>query len=801
MAPETAASVTKGELWSPSEGLSERVKKLRDEYFSYNDRGYFRNEVIPFISRRDNDALWSSYHWGVSPEIHITFPSFESTLQSLGRMVPLPDDFWNEPRVIRRAKFFAEVIRKHLPVKILDSELIVGAQFNAALSKTFNDEEYKEWRARERKWFKTYRKLDFFGVGNCGAVPGHIIPDYPRVLQEGFRGMAEYFRKLADSAKDENHKHFIEALIECIEAARDFAARYADEAEKLAAEEEDSTRKEELGKIAGICRKVPWEPPETLHEALQSLWFTHMLVMTAESYPGPGLSPGRVDQYLYPYYRADIEAGRIDPDAARELLSCWFIKHNYAYDFMGRVGTNQGINSGFGQLITIGGIGPDGEDASNELTRLLLDIIAEMNMLEPKPNVRLHRNTPDDLLDRVCDILAEAQGAPFLLNFDELSIEALRWQGLPEERLWNYAPVGCLENTLQGDDRSGTVDVNLNLAKPVELVMTGGRDIRFKIRLGSKTGSPTGFKSFSEFMDAYKKQLLACMDKLLECAIEADALRAEFEPTPYLSALVRGCAESGKDVTAGGSNHSFITVEGVGFATAVDSLAAVKKLVFDEGQVSMKELVRAVKKNFKGYEKLRQTLINRAPKYGNDDPEVDAIAKEINDFWTQEVFRRTSPATGRRFRAGYLSWNYWIIYATRVGATPDGRLRGRYLSNGICPSTGADRNGPTAVACSVNNVGLESAPNGASHTITLSPSMVRDAEHRKKLKAFLRGYAQKGGTALQVNIIDPDTLREAQKNPEDYRNLLVRVTGYNAYFVTLGKEIQDEVIARESHRM
>ena len=798
---ESASYAVKSELWAPSEKISDRVRKLRDEYFDYTNRAYFRNEVLPFLSKRKDDVVWSSYHWGVSPEIHITFASFESTLQSLGRLVPLPEGFWQKPLILRRAVFFAEVIRAHMPVKILDGELIVGSQFNAALSRTLNDSEQKQWRARERKWFKRYRKLDFFGIGNCGAVPGHIIPDYPRVLREGFRGMAAYFDNLRKTACDDAHKDFLTALITCVEAVRDFAARYAEEAEKLAASEKNPTRRDELNEIARICRKVPWAPAETLQEALQSLWFTHMLVMTAESYPGPGLSPGRVDQYLYPYYRADIEAGRISPEWARELLRCWFIKHNYAYDFMGRMGTNQGINSGFGQLITLGGIGPDGKDASNELTWLFLDVIEELNMLEPKPNVRLHRNTPEDLLDRICDIAAKAQGAPFLLNFDELSIEALRWQGLPEDRLWNYAPVGCLENTLQGDDRSGTVDVNLNLAKPIELALTGGRDMRYKLRLTPKTGDPKRFSSFSQFMDAYKAQLLHCMDLLLDSAVEADTLRAQFEPTPYLSALVGGCAEKGRDVTAGGANYSYITVEGVGFATAVDSLAAVKKLVFDEGRIPMKELVKAIKKNFKGYEKLRQTLINHAPKYGNDDPEADSIAKEINDFWTREVFRRYSPYTGRRFRAGYLSWNYWIIYATRTSATPDGRFRGRYLSNGICPVTGADRQGPTAVALSVNNVGLVTAPNGASHTITLSPSLVRDAEHRLKLKSFLRGYARKGGSALQLNIISPETLQDAQKNPEQYRNLLVRVTGYNAYFVTLGREIQDEIISRQSHSM
>ncbi len=231
----------------------------------------------------------------------------------------------------------------------------------------------------------------------------------------------------------------------------------------------------------------------TFAEALQALWFTHMLVMAAESYPGPGLSPGRIDQYLYPYYRHDLDEGRLTRDQARELLQCYWIKHNYAYDYQGRVGTNQGINSGFGQLITLGGIGPDGQDASNDLTRLMLDVIGEMNLLEPKPNVRLHQNTPDDLLQRVAELIAQAQGSPFLLNFDEAAMRGLEWQGLPKDQLWDYAPVGCLENTLQGCDRSGTVDVNLNIAKAVELALNDGKDMATGAQIGPRSGDPRDF--------------------------------------------------------------------------------------------------------------------------------------------------------------------------------------------------------------------------------------------------------------------------------------------------------------------
>ncbi|MFO8057314.1 MAG: pyruvate formate lyase family protein, partial [bacterium] len=760
----------------------------------------FRNEVLGFTTGEPDDILFSSIQWGVAPEAFFFSRSFQDTLSASAIKVDLPPDFWQKGLPLRKALFFRRVLEGYLPVKILDGELIVGSYFNTALSKTLNRAETKRWKKREKKWFRKSLYLNAVGIGNCGAIPGHLIPDYPAVLQKGFKGLAEEFRSRKEGA-GAAHREFLEALIQSVEAVPGLSSRYADEALRLAEEEPDPARKAELEEIARICRKVPWEPAETFHEALQALWFTHMLVMACESYPGPGLSPGRVDQYLYPYYRADLDQGRLTRDEARELLQCWFIKHNYAYDFMGRVGTNQGINSGFGQLITLGGMGPDGEDRSNDLTLLFLEVIEQMNLLEPKPNIRLHQNISESVLDKVVDLVAKAQGSPFLMNFDEISMRALEWAGLPKEDLWNYAPVGCLENTLQGNDRSGTVDVNLNLAKPVELAMNKGRDARIKYRVGKRTASPESMKTYREFQDAYLAQLEKLLGTILDMASEADAIRAEFEPTPFLSALVKGCAEKGKDVTAGGPEYNFITVEGVAFATAVDSLAAVKKLVFDEGKIKMSELSRALKKNFKGHEPLRQMLLNRAPKYGNDDPEVDRIARDVNHFFSETVIKRTSPATGRRFRSGYLSWNYWILYAAQTGATPDGRKRGTYLSNGVCPTTGCDHKGPVSVARSVHNMDLEVVPNGGSHTISFNPHMARTEKGRRNLKAFLKAYGREGGSALQINMIDPETLKDAQKRPDQYRNLLVRVTGYNAYFTTLGREIQDEIISRESFRL
>ncbi|HOO55485.1 MAG TPA: pyruvate formate lyase family protein [bacterium] len=784
-------------IWGAADNLPDRVKKLREEYFSFNTREHFRNEATAFSTGEPWDSVWSSSNWGINPEIYTFFTAIEDSLLAGAKIVKMPGEFWNEPLPVRRARFFSQVIQKHLPVQILDGEMIVGAQFNTALSKTRTQKEERRFKKLQDEWFEKAKVHNELGVGNSGAVPGHLIPNYKKALELGFKGLSGLIREEMKGRNSARKRDQLRAMLECCEAVQGFAERYAVEAEKLAGGEKDPSRRIELLEIARICRKVPWNPPDTFHEALQALWFTHMLVMAAESYPGPGVSYGRIDQYLYKYYEKSLSQG-MTRGQAEELLMCYWIKGNYAYDYIGRIGNNQGINSGFGQLVTLGGCGPEGRDMTNDLTYLMLDVIESMNMLEPKPNVRIHRNTPPELMKRVCDMLAKAQGAPFLLNFDEASMRGLVWQGVDEKDVWDYAPVGCLENTMQGNDRSGTVDVNLNLAKAVELALNEGRDVATGRQLGPRTGKPGGFDTFEKFYTAFNRQLDALLDDIVGTVEIADTARAKYEPVPYLSVLVDGCMESGRDVTAGGPVNSYITVEGIAFATAVDSVAAVKKLVYEDKRISMAELVEALKSNFEGHEKTRQMLLHRAPKYGTDNDVADGLAKEINTRWTGRAFRRKTGVTGRRFRGGYLSWNYWISYAPSTAATPDGRTRGTFLSNGIGPVNGMDIKGPTANIRSVGKAGLETAPNGASHTVSLSPSLLRDPEHIDKLAAMLRGYCEQGGTALQINILDPETLRQAQKNPEEYRNLLVRVTGYNAYFVNLGREIQDEIIAREA---
>lgn len=791
----------KEKIWSP-QNLSERIKKLRAEYFNFYERR-FKNEVEGYTTGTEWDQVWSLMKFSVVPEIYFLGNAFENALLSTAKKIELPEGFWDLPLVIRKATFFDKVISEEVPIDILEDELIIGGKFNVALSKCLTEEERKVHKDMESKFIRQLKEINDIALGNCGPTPGHLIPNYPKILKSGFKGVKQEIEEELSKTDptDAGKINQLKAMLICCETPKKFALRYSKAVKDLAKKEIDETRKKELLEITKICSKVPWEPASTFWEAIQSLWFTHMLVMADESYPGPGLSFGRIDQYLYPFYQNDMEEGKITQEEAKEILECFWIKCNYVYDYQGRIGSNQGINSGFGQLITLSGMGSNGEDLSNNLTYLMLDVIEDMNMLEPKPNVRLHKNTPDKLLDRVVGLIIKSQGSPFLLNFDEISIKALRFAGLPEDRLWDYAPVGCLENTLQGCDRSGTVDVNLNLSKAIEFVLFNGINFQTKTQFAPETGDPMTFKTWEQFYDAYINQLNFTIDKIIGINNLGDEIRATYEPTPYLSVLVDGCIEKGLDITQGGAEYNFITVEGVGFATAIDSLLAIKKLVYEDQKVSLSEIIEAIKVNFKDYEPLRLMLQNKAPKYGNDDEYADSLASELNNYWTRKVFEYETPTTHKRYRSGYLSWNYWVIYGAIQTATPNGRKMGTFLSNGICPSAGVDLNGPTSVIKSVGKVGLETVPNGASHTMSFNPLILRGESDVEKFKLLLRTYIDVGGSCLQVNMIDADTLKEAKEHPQDYRNLLVRVTGYNAYFVTLGSLIQDEIINRISHEV
>ncbi|RJP93732.1 MAG: hypothetical protein C4518_06005 [Desulfobacteraceae bacterium] len=819
-------------------GLSDRINRLRGYYFKGVERAW-NNETTSWTTGASWDVQFNEMTFYIVPETYMLMQTMRSSYRQAARPVALPDGFWKKELPERRAWFIKEVMVNQVPKEILPGDLIAGGRFNIYASMCLTQSEQKTFDrltlgkngARDAvNWFHSH------GYGNAGATCGHLIPGYERVLTLGWRGIYEEleskYNAMTPSEQNRPQGAQVRAMMTAATMPGDLAGHYAVLCRNLAQKEKDPDRKTELAQMVKNLEFSLWEPPKTFWQAVQTLWLTHMLVMSDENYPGPGVSFGRIDQYLLPFWESSLKSG-MNREFGKEILKCFWMHCNTAYDAMIRNG-NQGITAGFGQLITLSGLGKNGKDMTNDLTYALLEVIDEMTpILEPKPNVRLHRKSPDALLDRMVEMIAGSQGAPFLVNFDERSMAGMMREAriagighlIYKDTVHDYAPVGCLENTMVGNDRSGTVDNNLNLLKAVELALTSGNDLlpvvnpmtqkAEKIRQdGPWTGNPARFLVFEDFWEAYARQTRYIIKKCVDLYEKSESVRARFLPTPYLSCLVKGCAEKGLDVTQGGAEISLVTLEAVTFATTVDALLAIKYLVFDEKKCTMEELVAALKDNWEGHEKLQAMAKNRAPKYGRDDDAADAMAKKVMDLWTTETWKHRTKSTGRQFRPGMLSWNYWAGDGYVMAASADGRKKGQFLSNAICPSNGADINGPTANANSVGKAlggtaasgqgdwgpYLNSLPNGASHTITFNPSMLRDPEHRNKFKAFLKGYAQNGGTCLQVNMLDPGMLIDAQKHPQDYRHLLVRITGYNAYFTSVGRELQNEVIARLSHQ-
>ena len=812
--------------------LSPRTKWLRDYYFEGVNRKW-NNEYTGYTTGTPWDCQFDEMTYYIVPENHTFLSTFTSAFKQLSQEVPMPEDFWKKSLVERKADFLKEVVVNQVPMEIIPSDLLCGCRFNIMTSMCLTESEQKERDRLVKEARKSMTFLFKHGYGNSGATSGHLIPDYKKIVDNGFKAEYEYledlYTKLSEDEKKGQKGAQLRAMMTSCTIPKELAEKFSMYCKQCADKVDDPVRKEELLQMAENTAKVPWNGATNFWEAVQSLWMTHMLVMSDENYPGPGVSFGRIDQYLYPYYKKSIEDGMTE-DFMKDILGCFWFHCNTAYDGFIKVGGNQGITAGFGQLLTLSGMGRGGMDMTNDLTYLILDVIDDWSpILEPKPNVRLHKGSPEKLLDKVVDMISKSQGAPFLLNFDERSMAGMmresKYYGdlINEDNVCEYAPVGCLENTMVGNDRSGTVDNNINLLKALELVYANGKDMEpyedimggkpTKLTQdGPKTGELKDLDTWEKFFDAYKKQTEYLIKKFVDNYEISESIRAKYNPTPYLSCLVGGCAEKGLDVTQGGAEIGFVTMEGVTFASTVDSLLAVKYLVYDKKECTLEELVQALYDNWEGHEVLQAKAKNRAPKYGRDDDEADELAREVMEFWSNEAWKYETKSTHRRFRPGMLSWNYWVGSSYVMKASANGRANPQFLSNAICPSNGADINGPTS---NVNSVGkalggkvpgrgdwteyVNYLPNGASHTITFNTSLIRDPTHKEKFKSFILGYIENGGTALQINILDPDVLREAQAHPQDYRHLLVRITGYNAYFVSIGRELQDEVIARESH--
>jgi pyruvate-formate lyase len=760
--------------------ISPRAGRLREACLHPRDHDDFRGEVMAFSTGTPWDTLFNPLSWDLTPSLLPFVSSIAGSLRASAVTVPLPADFWRRGIPMRRAILGKEVLAAHLPIAILEDELIAGAPWGAAISPGLTRDEAVQYGGAAGAWFHSLLRLHGEGVGSAWGGLGQVVPDYPRVLRLGFQGIQEAAATGALHETRPAAREFLEALSLSCEAPRLLAARYAKEAGRLADDPALSpARRGELREIARICRKVPWRPAQTFHEALQSCWLTHIAVMAFESCSGAGLSPGRIDQYLNPFYQADLRAGRLTRPAARELLESYFIKHNYISDFQGRIGANRFAGADPGQFITLGGqvradarptpsappeagdaTGPNlaGSDATTELTWVCLDILDALDLAEPGVGVRLHAGTPRALLERVVEIIADPRERPhrrpLLLSFDEGIIEALAAQGLPADRLWDYALTGCPGNALPGDAFTSSVEANLNLAKAVELALFNGRNPVTGHALGPAVGRAESFTTFEAFYGAVKVHLRSLLHQVQAVAAEADRIRSTWTPTPHLSTLIGGSVAARRDAATGGAAHGLITIRGLGLATLVDSVAAVKRLVYDEKRLRMVDLVLILADG--GTETRRRLTPARAPKFGRGDPYADNIARDLSRFWTLEASARVSGATGRRFRSGYAS-RHSAAYGLLTGTTPDGRMRGHPLSEGVGPSKGGHLRGEAAsgasaeaLTLSIGALGLATASAGASHRMSLDVAGPSDPAGRASLASFLETYGRIGGTALEI---------------------------------------------------
>jgi formate C-acetyltransferase len=578
------------------------------------------------------------------------------------------------------------------------------------------------------------------------------------------------------------------------EGAISFARRFSALATEMARKETNEIRKKELLEIAAICQRVPAQPATSFREALQCFWFEQlMLQLELENW---ALSTERFDNLLYPYYKRDIEKGVLTREQAQELIECLWIKFFEilrAYDTL-----NATYFSGFsiGQILTIGGVDENGRDDTNELTYLCIEAEDNMRLTQPNLAVRLNKNTPDEFLFRVCEYIAVGTGKPSLFN-DEAHIPALLRDGVDIKDARNYGLVGCVEPTPAGSCFGWTNGAMFNLAKCLELALNDGTCRLSGKKVGPETGDPRAFASFDELLGAYDRQVAHFVKHMVIVDNAIDMTHQRIMPAPLMSATVDDCIEKGKDVIQGGARYNYVGPQGVGLADVADSLAALKWNVFEQKKLSLAEVIDALDANFTGAESVRKTL-GEAPCYGNDNDYVDQIAVVVGKSYCREVSRYRN-ARGGKYRPGLYPVSANVPMGLDVAALPSGRRAKEPLADGVSPVAGADHRGPTSVIKSVSKLDHLVASNGTLLNQKFSPAVLSGRDNLIKFASLIKTYFELGGMHIQFNVVSAQTLREAQKEPEKFKNLLVRVAGYSAFFVDLDTSLQENIIARTEH--
>jgi trans-4-hydroxy-L-proline dehydratase len=783
--------------------LSERVKKLREQSLSAVERITAERAVL--ITR-----FYKSDGHELSAPVKRA-KAFEYILKNkkicindgeliVGERGPAPKAVPTYPEIS---------LHSLKDLEILDSREKVFFKVDDEVRSIYEKEIIPYWTGKSNRdrimsrmtpeWLNSY-KAGIFTEFQEQRAPGHTVLGY-KMFKTGFLQVKEEIRESISKLDYFNDTEAFEKAeeLKAMDIACDaiimYAGRNADELENLAAVEKDEVRKAELLKMAAVCRKVPAYAPETVHEMLQHYWFIHLGVIT-ELNPWDSFNPGRLDQHLYPVYKKEKEAGSLPDEELFDLLGCFWIKFNNhpSPPKMGVTASESNTYTDF-CLINLGGVKPDGTDAVNEMSYILLDVIKDMRILQPSSMVQISRKNPDRFIYKALDIIRTGFGQPSCFNTEAIIQELLN-QGKNIVDARNGGASGCVETGAFGTEAYWLTGY-FNLVKILELTMNNGYDKRTGMQIGPKTGYSVDYKSFDDLIEAFRVQVRYFADIKIRGNNVIEKIFSKFLPVPFLSLLVEDCIMNGKDYNAGGARYNTTYIQGVGLGSITDILTSVRYNIYDERRITWPELNKAIESDFNGFEQLRYNLIYKTPKYGNDDDYADQQAVTVFEIYYDAVNGRPS-SRGGVHRINMLPTTSHVYFGSVTGATADGRRAFTPLSEGISPSQGVDSQGPTSVIKSASKID-HLKTGGTLLNQKFSPQFFEDENSYNCLTALIRSYFSLDGHHIQFNVVNAETLRDAQKHPELYRDLIVRVAGYSDYFNDLGEDLQNEIINRTEH--
>ncbi len=694
-------------------------------------------------------------------------------------------------------------------LEILNSREKVWFRVDEETKKAFADTIIPFWTGRSNRdrmmeamteeWKDAYAAGIFTEFMEQRA-PGHTVAGY-KIFQKGMLDiMQDVDQSMAqlDFVNDPqayDKKEELKAMKIAANALIIFANRHAEKLEELATTENDAHRKAELIKMAQVCRRVPAHAPQTFHEVLQHYWFVHLGVVT-ELNPWDSFNPGRLDQHLNPFYQKEIAEGKLTKADAVELLESFWVKFNN-HPSPPKIGVTAQESSTYTDfcLINLGGVKPDGTDAVNEMSYILLDVIEEMRLLQPSSMVQLSKLNPDSFIDRAVKITKTGFGQPSIFNTDAIIQELLN-QGKDIVDARNGGASGCVETGAFGTE-SYILCGYFNMPKILELTLHNGFDTRTQKQIGLKTGEAADFKTFEQLLNAFKAQVEHFIRIKIIGNNTIEKIFMTHIPTPFLSLIIDDCVARGMDYIQGGSRYNSNYIQGVGMGTMTDALTALRKHVFEDKNINLPDFVKALEANFEGHDELLYKLLYKTPKYGNDDEYADEQLVKVFDIYYDAVKGHRSPR-GAEYRINLLPTTCHVYFGSVMHASPDGRKAGLPVSEGISPVQGADKNGPTSVVKSAAKID-HLHTGGTLLNQKFSPNFFEDDTAIRKVSSLVRSYFRMNGHHIQFNVVDAETLRDAQKHPEKYRNLIVRVAGYSDYFNDLGLDLQNEIIERTEH--